>query len=145
MVFPDSVKKERGSHMKQLCAALAATAFFVTFLSVVPVSYAADRGIAEQGLLGAGAGAVGGWASGAKGKNIWKGALAGAGVNVVGGALLDSVSNEHVSTVDEVKSMPSNQDAFTNGYKEGYNNGYKQGYVEGLKEGRGTDNKQMGE
>jgi hypothetical protein len=129
--------------MKRLCAILIMMTFAVSFLSIIPVSYAADRGVLEEGLLGAGAGAVGGWASGAKSKNVWKGALAGAGVTVVGGALLDSASQEHVSTVDEVKSMPSNQDAFTNGYKEGYNNGYKQGYVEGLKEareGRGMNN-----
>lgn len=123
--------------MKQLCAVLVIVVFAVTFLSVIPISYAGDNEILKQGVLGAGAGAVGGWASGAKGKNVWKGALAGAGVNVVGNALLDSSSKEHVSTVDEVKSMPSNQDAFMNGYKEGYNNGYKEGYVEGLKEGHG--------
>ncbi|MDD5681096.1 MAG: hypothetical protein PHI59_07625 [Candidatus Omnitrophica bacterium] len=127
--------------MKQLCAVLVAMTFIAAFLFIVPVSYAADRGIVEDGLIGAGAGAVGGWASGAKGKNVWKGALAGAGVSVVGGALLDSTSKEHVSTVDEVKSMPSNQDAFTNGYKEGYNNGYKEGYVEGMKEGHNLGNK----
>ena len=127
--------------MKQLCAALVMVTFIVTFLFIAPVSYAADRGIVEEGLLGAGAGAVGGLASGAKGKNVWKGALAGAGVSVVGGALLDSASKEHVSTVDEVKSMPNNQDAFMNGYKEGYNNGYKQGYVEGLREGHGIESK----
>jgi hypothetical protein len=102
-----------------------------------PLSCAADRSVLEEGLLGAGAGAVGGWASGAKSKNVWKGALAGAGVSVVGGAILDAASREHVSTVDEVKAMPNNQEAFINGYKEGYNNGYKQGYVEGLREGRG--------
>lgn len=122
--------------MKQLCAVLVAAVFGVTFLSIAPFSYAGDNDVIKQGLLGAGAGAVGGWASGAKSKNVWKGALAGAGVNVVGGALLDSMSGEHVSTVDEVKAMPSCQDAYTNGYKEGYNNGYKQGYVEGLNEGR---------
>lgn len=130
-----------GDYMKQFCAALVAVSFIMTFLFIVPVSYAADRGVLEEGLLGAGAGAVGGWASGAKGKNVWKGALAGAGVSVIGGAILDSASNEHVSTVDEVKSMPTNQDAFTNGYKEGYNNGYKQGYVEGLREGHDLGNK----
>jgi hypothetical protein len=123
--------------MKQLCIAVIIAVFAVTFLSIIPFSYAGDNDIVKQGLLGAGAGAVGGWASGAKSKNVWKGALAGAGVNVVGNALLDSSSKEHVSTVDEVKSMPNSQDAFMNGYKEGYNNGYKEGYVEGLKEGHG--------
>ena len=46
----------------------------------------------RQGLLGAGAGALGGAAAGAKGRDVWKGALAGAGVNILGGALLDSIS-----------------------------------------------------
>ena len=42
------------------------------------------RDLLKEGLLGAGAGAVGGLASGAKGGDVWKGALAGAGVNIVG-------------------------------------------------------------
>lgn len=98
--------------------------------------------ILKEGLLGAGAGAVGGAASGAKGGELWKGALAGAGVNVVGGALLDSMTGEKVSTVNRVESMPS-QDAYTRGYEQGFANGYKQGstdaynqgYREGMKEG----------
>ncbi|MBU4376227.1 MAG: hypothetical protein KKD29_01965 [Candidatus Omnitrophica bacterium] len=120
--------------MKQLLSALIVAAFVVSFLCVMPVSYG-ESNVLKEGLLGAGAGAVGGWASGAKSKNVWKGALAGAGVNVVGNALLDSSSNEHVATTNEVQSMPNNQEAFSNGYKEGYNNGYKQGYVDGLKDG----------
>jgi hypothetical protein len=88
----------------------------------------------KQGLLGAGAGAVGGAASGAKGKDVWKGALAGAGVNIIGGALLDSISGEKVNDVNNVKQMPP-QDAYSEGYQDGFNNGYKQGYTEGYKEG----------
>ncbi len=90
--------------------------------------------ILKEGLLGAGAGAVGGAASGAKGGDIWKGALAGAGVNVVGGALLDSISGEHVRNQGNVQQMPS-QDAYGAGYNDGYNNGYKAGYAAAYKEG----------
>lgn len=109
-------------------------------LATVP-SYAQQKkgsDILKEGILGAGAGAVGGAASGAKGRDLWKGALAGAGVNVVGGAILDSMSGEKVNTVESVESMPS-QDAYTRGYEAGFANGYKQGssegYTQGYKEG----------
>jgi len=88
----------------------------------------------RQGLLGAGAGAVGGAASGAKGGDLWKGALAGAGVNIVGGALLDSMSGEKVADTQQVDNM-SSQSAYSEGYETGYGNGYKKGYTEGYKEG----------
>ena len=89
--------------------------------------------VLKQGLLGAGAGAVGGAASGAKGGDLWKGALAGAGVNVVGGALLDSISGEKVEDVNNVSQQ--SRGAYGDGYEEGYQNGYKQGYTSGLKDG----------
>jgi len=92
-----------------------------------------SRDILKQGLLGAGAGAVGGAASGAKGKDIWKGALAGAGVNIVGGALLDSISGEKADTVHHVEQKAP-RDAYSEGYQDGYNNGYKQGYMQGYKD-----------
>ena len=101
------------------------------------LSYAGQKGagdILRQGLLGAGAGAVGGAVSGAKGKYLWKGALAGAGVNIVGGILLDSITGEKVGTVKEVEAL-SSQDAYSEGYSNGFNNGFKQGYTEGYKEG----------
>jgi hypothetical protein len=88
----------------------------------------------REGLLGAGAGAVGGAASGAKGGDIWKGALAGAGVNIVGGALLDSMSGERVDSTDRVDSV-SPRTAYSDGYEAGYQNGYKKGYSEGYKDG----------
>lgn len=47
------------------------------------------RNILKQGLLGAGTGAI---ASGASGGNAGKGALIGAGTNVIGGALLDMIT-----------------------------------------------------
>ena len=47
------------------------------------------RNVLKQGLLGAGTGAI---ASGASGGNAGKGALIGAGTNVIGGALLDMMT-----------------------------------------------------
>ena len=88
----------------------------------------------RQGLLGAGAGAVGGAASGAKGGDLWKGALAGAGVNIIGGALLDSMSGEKVDNVQAVDSSQPRA-AYSDGYQEGYQNGYKVGYTQGYKDG----------
>ncbi len=88
----------------------------------------------RQGLLGAGSGAVGGAASGAKGKDVWKGALAGAGVNILGGVLLDSISGEKVDKVERVDRTPS-RTAYSDGYEDGYQNGYKAGYTDGYKEG----------
>ena len=108
------------------------------FIAVSSFSYAAgkkdSRDILKEGLLGAGSGAVGGLASGAKGRDIWKGALAGVGVNIIGGALLDSISGEHVEHTDKVAAMGS-KDAYSGGYKDGYSNGYKQGYTQGYKDG----------
>ena len=90
--------------------------------------------ILKQGLLGAGSGAVGGAASGAKGGNLWKGALAGAGVNIVGGALLDSISGQKVEETKNVDNMNS-QTAYSDGYQSGYANAYKAGYTEGHRDG----------
>jgi len=88
----------------------------------------------KEGLLGAGAGAVGGAVSGGKGGGIWKGALAGAGVTILGGALLDSISGEKVDDVNNVDSV-SPRTAYSDGYEAGYGNGYKKGYTEGYNEG----------
>jgi len=109
----------------------------VFFLSATFLNAGADdnsSNILREGLLGAGAGAVGGAASGAKGGDVWKGALAGAGVNILGGALLDSISGEKVKRVDTVQQKEP-QDAYGDGYNDGFNNGYKQGYMQGYKDG----------
>jgi len=119
--------------MKKIFAVL----MVVMLLAMGAVSYAGQKtsgDILKEGLLGAGAGAVGGAVSGAKTKNLWKGALAGAGVNIVGGAVLDSITGEQVNTVDNVRSMQP-ENAYATGYNEGFTNGFKQGYTEGLKEG----------
>ena len=123
--------------MRYLAIAVIVAALVLGSVITGSVSYAGDKSssdILKQGLLGATSGLVG--AEVGKGKGgAWKGALAGAGVTVVGGALLDSMSGEHVATTKEVETLPNNQDAFNTGYKEGYNNGYKTGYTEGFKEG----------
>jgi hypothetical protein len=109
----------------------------IAFFAFSFLAYAAQKNssdLIKEGLLGAGAGAVGGLASGAKGGDVWKGALAGAGVNIVGGALLDSISGEKVDNVERVQQLDS-KDAYGQGYQEGFNNGYKQGYTQGYKEG----------
>ena len=111
----------------------------LTFLFTLPViDVQADEDsssdLIRQGLLGAGAGAVGGAASGAKGRDVWKGALAGAGVNILGGALLDSISGEKVEKTQRVDSTQP-RTAYSNGYEDGYSNGYKAGYTQGYKEG----------
>jgi hypothetical protein len=108
------------------------------FIATSSVACAAEKKsggeLLKEGVLGAGAGAVGGWASGAKGGDVWKGALAGAGVNIVGGMLIDAMSGEKVDSVQNVQTMDP-QNAYGTGYKEGFNNGYKQGYTQGYKEG----------
>ena len=110
--------------------------FIMAFLCISSFSYADDNSssILREGLLGAGAGTVGGLVSGGSGGDVWKGALAGAGVNIVGGALLDAISGEKVSSVDQVEELDS-QDAYSQGYQDGFNNGYKQGFTKGYKDG----------
>lgn len=63
------------------------------------VARADSVAVLRQGLLGAGTGAIATAASGAKGDRIWQGALIGAGVNVVGGALLDMITGQRVGPV----------------------------------------------
>jgi hypothetical protein len=119
--------------VKKTCI-LVLVAVFTLSCFMFPVDGVSDSSdILKQGLLGAGAGAVGGAASGAKGKDVWKGALAGAGVNIVGGALLDSISGEKVKKENDIDNQP--RSAYGEGYTDGYNNGYKQGYTQGYKDG----------
>ena len=116
--------------------ALACLVIFIMIFAVSSESFGASDSsdLFKRGLLGAGAGAVGGAASGAKGGDVWKGALAGAGVNIIGGALLDSMSGEKVRDVKQVDSS-SPRTAYSDGYEDGYANGYKKGYTEGYKDG----------
>ncbi|MFH1799210.1 MAG: hypothetical protein ABH844_07745 [Candidatus Omnitrophota bacterium] len=114
----------------------------VVCVVAVPVgdSFAAQQksssNLLKEGLLGAGAGAVGGAASGAKGGDVWKGALAGAGVNIIGGALLDSISGPKADESEKVETAGATpRTAYSDGYEAGYANGYKKGYSDGYKDG----------
>jgi len=121
--------------MKKSLSVFIVILFVVTiFPSSQTLAESDSSDIIKSGLLGAGAGAVGGAASGAKGGDLWKGALAGAGVNIVGGALLDSISGEKVRDVKDVDSS-SARNAYSTGYEDGYHNAYRQGYTDGLKDG----------
>jgi len=110
--------------------------YFMVFFAICEgvTAQKSSSDLLKAGLLGAGAGAVGGAASGAKGGNVWKGALAGAGVTILGGALLDSISGEKVDDVDKIDGV-SPRTAYSDGYEAGYGNGYKKGYTEGYNEG----------
>jgi len=118
--------------MRYIAIIILAAAVIASPASVFAQKSSSD--LLKEGLLGAGAGAVGGAASGAKGGDVWKGALAGAGVNIIGGALLDSISGEKVSNTQHVDTMDS-RGAYQEGYHEGFNNGYKNGYTQGYKDG----------
>ena len=120
--------------IKNLIIIIALALFLITSAKIPIAQSKSSSDLLKEGLLGAGAGSVGGLASGTKGGDVWKGALAGAGVNIVGGALLDAISGEKVDSVQNVDKMDS-QDAYGQGYKEGFSNGYKQGYTQGYKEG----------
>ena len=124
--------------MTRVCIIILA----VLFLMGVAFTHASSDKMLKDGLLGAGSGLAGGLASGAKGKDVWKGALAGAGVNLLGGMLLDNHSGEEVTSESNVKNLDSTsaykqgyQDGFENGYKQGYREGNKDGYKEGMQEG----------
>ncbi|MDP8298524.1 MAG: hypothetical protein P9L88_01265 [Candidatus Tantalella remota] len=92
--------------------------FIISFIVLFSISFVLPAGaqskysyidIIKSGLLGAGAGALGGAASGAKGSDVWKGALAGAGVNIIGGALLDSITRQNTNTYTQGYSSPQPQ------------------------------------
>ena len=108
-------------------------------------TYADSIAVLKQGLLGAGTGAVASAMSGGKGDRVWQGALAGAGITVVGGALLDMLTGERVSTITYVRNVrpaavvtpirrtrPST--AYRRVYKQGFRNGYNQGYRDGYED-----------
>lgn len=71
---------------------LTAAIFLLITMVAVNTVYCQDdstRDILKQGLLGAGTGAI---AAGASGGKAGQGALIGAGTNVIGGALLDAIT-----------------------------------------------------
>ena len=105
--------------------------------------------ILKEGLLGAATGAV---AAGASGGKAGKGALIGAGTNVIGGALLDTLtgSGQQQAPVQQqpvyvqqqpvyaqqqpVYVQPSPEQVW---YQKGYQDGFKAGYNEGFNAHRG--------
>jgi hypothetical protein len=126
-----SCKKKGGFKMKKITGKLIVLSI-VVFLCVSAAN--ASNGsskILKEGLLGAATGAIASEASGGK---AGKGALIGAGVNVVGGALLDSLSGEKVGEVREVREM-SSTNAFEQGYQKGYEQGLQEGYTQGYNSG----------
>jgi hypothetical protein len=129
---------------------------FVLLMASVNSYASGTKDLLRQGLLGAGAGAAG---SAAGGGNAGTGALVGAGVNILGGALLDSLTEPDrgypqqqqpssptrygYQTREPVQQQQPQQyesysqprDAYSQGYEDGYSNGYKAGYTAGYKEG----------
>jgi len=81
----------------------------------------------KQGLLGAATGAVSSEVSGGK---AGKGALVGAGVNIVGGMLFDAMTGQKVEKVETVEGLSSTE-AFQRGYQSGFQQGFEKGYSEG--------------
>jgi len=142
--------------MKTITILIIIALFAVSF-AVPCFAQKSAADIIKAGLLGAGAGAIGGVASGGKGDDVWKGALAGAGVNIIGGSLLDIITRSgSASSNQAVYRVPNNygssyggsgyptyqqrqvyysEDQYQRAYQEGYAAGYKAGYLEGFKEG----------
>jgi len=76
--------------VQKIVLGITAFAVLVAIGLIRPATSSADsKDILKQGLLGAGVGAISAEASGGK---AGKGALVGAGTNVIGGALLDALS-----------------------------------------------------
>lgn len=94
----------------------------VAFIAV-PAMTAEDasRKIIKQGLVGAATGAVASEVSGGK---AGKGALVGAGTNIIGGALVDVLLPEQTPAAPEGAKF---QDGYTQGYQDGYQSGYQAG------------------
>lgn len=135
--------------MKKI-SALFMLAIFLSVFCAEAHAGQASTAILRQGLLGAGTGAVATAASGANGGAVWKGALVGMGVNVIGGALLDilttSDNSQGVAYVTPVRLAAPQQIViirpavqsrpyvsrsrriYRAGYRRGYEKGYRNGY-----------------
>jgi len=122
--------------MRILCVVLA-LAF--TLGLIAPACFA-DEGsnkVLKEGLLGAATGAI---ASSASGGKAGKGALIGAGVNVIGGALLDTVTAPSTPPPQQVQATPvqtvtvpvQQPDSYQAGYQKGFQDGYEKGYAAGM-------------
>ena len=126
--------------MRILCAVVA-LAFTLGLIAPVCFADEASNKVLKEGLLGAATGAV---AAGASGGKAGKGALIGAGVNVVGGALLDTVTSPSSPQPQQVQTVPvqtvtvpvQQPDSYQAGYQKGFQDGYEKGYSAGMASAR---------
>ncbi len=106
-------------------------------------------GILKQGLFGAGVGAV---AAGASGGDAGKGALLGAGTNVVGNLLFGSITGssqkqqqapaqrtQYYKQQPAQYERPPQRSYSQEEYRRGYEEGYRTGYRDAIKDSAGTN------
>ncbi len=128
--------------MKHLSILIIACLISVTFCST---TYADNIAVLKQGLLGAGTGAIAAGMAGGRGDRVWQSALAGAGITIIGGALLDMLTGERVGTVTYMRgarpavvmapvSRARPNIAYRRVYRQGFRNGYNQGYRDGYED-----------
>ncbi|PIU40413.1 MAG: hypothetical protein COT00_01840, partial [Candidatus Omnitrophica bacterium CG07_land_8_20_14_0_80_50_8] len=91
----------------------AIVALSFSFLTSQALAASTSLDILREGLLGAGTGAI---AASASGGNAGKGALIGAGTNVIGGALLDMLTGPSTSPPAPVYYSPQPAYAPTTAY-----------------------------
>jgi len=130
--------------MKRLICVGIVVGLMIMALPLLP-SFADDQDVLKQGLLGAATGAV---AAGASGGKAGKGALIGAGTNVIGGALLNTITGPKQETVQQQPVYVQQQPVYAQPqpvyvqqqapsaeqmwYQKGYQDGFKAGYSEGF-------------
>ena len=117
--------------MKLIITVIVAVLLIATICNIGQCAEKTAQKLLKQGLLGAATGAVASEVSGGK---AGKGALVGAGVNIVGGMLFDAMTGERVEKVETVQGMDSTE-AFQRGYQAGYQQGFEKGYGEGYNSG----------
>ncbi|MBI4335759.1 MAG: hypothetical protein HY589_03805 [Candidatus Omnitrophica bacterium] len=126
--------------MKWLCMTLVIVCIAGMTAPVCLAQEDASKKVLKEGLLGAATGAV---AAGASGGKAGKGALIGAGVNVVGGALLDTITGPAAPAPQQVQQVPVQtvpvqvapspyQQGYNDGYQKGFESGYEKGYAAGM-------------
>lgn len=123
--------------MRTICIALSLALVLGLLAPVCFAQQDENKSILKEGLMGAATGAI---ASSASGGKAGKGALIGAGVNVVGGALLDTITApapQPTQQVQAVQAVPVQQvsgvpSLFDQGYQRGFQDGYDKGYAAGI-------------
>jgi len=99
-------------------------------LSLALPAFAGERNILKEGLLGAAAGGAG---AAAGDGDVATGAAVGAGVNVLGGVLLDAAFSNDGKTTSRDEIAPVESATAQQWFTKGYQDGFKAGYAEGLK------------